>query len=338
MRQNPRYFFVGLLRRYVSCKCEVDNDVKILVMPQSKNISAHLALLCCNIIWACDFPFYALVLGTYISPMAMVTASIVVAALLSLLPLLWESPERVEPQDRLKIIAAALLIGVGRKLCMMYGLAETSPIDGSIVSTTAPLLVLLLSAVVGWERITKIKILGLLLGMAGAMAVILSSNGDAHTRSGMVGNILIFLSACISAVYMVCFKATLRKYRVTTVMRWVYCTSLFVMLPIGVDDVVKIDIAAMTPHILLAALFVLVVPTYLPNLLQNYSLRHLPPTLSSIYAYIQPVVAIALSVAMGIDVLHWDTLLYALLIFVGVWLVVRSYKSEPASAPHIDVR
>ena len=70
----------------------------------SKRLSAHLALLFCNIIWACDYPFYNLVLGRYVTPLAMVTASLAVAALLSLVPLLWERPERVEPKDRVKII------------------------------------------------------------------------------------------------------------------------------------------------------------------------------------------------------------------------------------------
>lgn len=274
------------------------------------------------------------------SPMAMISASLVVAALMSLVPLLWERPESVEPRDRVKILAAALLIGVGRKLCMMFGLADTSPIDGSIVSTTAPLLVLVLSSIVGWERFTKVRAVGLLLGMAGAVAVIVSSSGDAHARSGIVGNILIFASACISALYMVLFKGILMKYRITTLLRWIYCFSTFVVLPFGVDDIAKVNWSAMSPHILLAVLFVLIVPTYIPNLLQNYSLKFVMPTVSSIYAYLQPVVAIGLSVAMGLDKLHTDTILYALMIFLGVWMVVRSYNSEPSTAtpPHIDVR
>ena len=88
----------------------------------------------------------------------------------------------------------------------------------------------------------------------------------------------------------------------------------------------------MSPHILLAALFVLCVPTYLPNLLLNFSLRYVAPTISSTYAYIQPVLAIALSVAMGLDRLHADTLVAAAVIFVGVGLVISSY-GRPSSQP-----
>ena len=74
----------------------------------------------------------------------------------------------------------------------------------------------------------------------------------------------------------------------------------------------------------------LIVPTYLPNLLLNYSLRYLQPTLSSVYTYIQPVLAVALSVAMGLDRLHFDTLIFAAMLFTGVGLVIGSYSKSRA--------
>ena len=295
-------------------------------MTTSKPILSHLALLLCNVIWACDYPFYSLVLGRYISPMAMVSASLLIAALFSLTPLLWGDRESVEPRDRLKIFGAAMLRGVARKLGMMFGLVQTSPIDGSIIGTSTPLIVLLLSVIVGVERFSKAKLAGLLLGMAGAIAIIISSNSGTHDKSGVVGNILILTSACVSAAYMVWFKRLIGKYRITTILRWIYCSSAIVMLPIGAHDIFTTNFATMDTKIILAALFVLIVPTYLPNLLLNYSLRFVAPTVTSIYAYIQPIVAISLAVAMGLDKPHLDTLLFAAIIFIGVGLVVSDER------------
>ena len=297
-------------------------------MATSKSSYAHISLLFCNIVWACDYPFYNLVLGRYISPMAMVSASLVIAALLSLVPMFWEKPERVAPTDRLKIFGAAMLIGVARKLCMMFGLAQTSPIDGSIISTSTPLIVLFLSVIVGIERVSKMKIVGLLMGMAGAIAIIVSSNIGSHTQSGVEGNLLILVSACVSAAYMVWFKKLVNKYRVTTLLRWIYCSSAIVMLPIGAHDIYTTDFASMSTPIILASLFVLIVPTYLPNLLLNYSLKFVSPTTTSIYSYIQPIVAIILAVAMGLDKPHLDTLFFAVIIFIGVGLVVNDNKKR----------
>ena len=60
--------------------------------------------------------------------------------------------------------------------------------------------------------------------------------------------------------------------------------------------------------------------------------KSVPATVSSIYTYLQPVLAIAISVGMGLDKLHADTVIFALVIFVGVGLVLRSYAMKPRQA------
>lgn len=289
-------------------------------------VGAHIALLGCNIVWACDYPFYNLLLGKYIEPLAMVTASLVVAALLSWVPRLWEEREQIERRDWGIIFIAALLMGVVRKVMMMFGLSLTSPIDGAIIATLSPLLVLVVSVAAGIDRLSVRKIVGLIVGMAGAVAVIVTSGSAHHEKSGLVGNLMMICSATVTALYMVFFKRLVAKYRITTLLRAIYTISAIVIFPIGIESVIKSDFTDMNTHLWLAAAFVLIVPTYLPNLLLNYSLKFVQPTVSSTYTYIQPVLAVTLSVAMGLDVLHIDTALFALLLFVGVGLVISSYR------------
>lgn len=295
-------------------------------MESRETLKAHIALLGCNIVWACDYPFYNLLLGKYIEPLAMVTASLVVAALLSWIPRLWESPQTIERSDWGIIFIAALLMGVARKVMMMFGLSRTSPIDGAIIATIVPLLVLLVSVIVRIDRLTARKTVGLIIGMAAAVAVIVTSNTPTHDKSGLWGNVMMICSATVTALYMVFFKRLVAKYRITTLLRAMYTISAIVMFPIGIESVVKSDFTGMNTHLWAAAAFVLIVPTYLPNLLLNYSLRFVEPTVSSIYTYIQPVLAVSLSVAMGLDVLHLDTALFAVVLFAGVWMVISSYR------------
>ena len=295
-------------------------------------LKPHLALLVCNVLWAMDYPFYNIVLPHYVHPMAMVSASLVATALFSLVPLLWQKAEKVERADIRKLIGAALLIGVLRKVFIMYGLSMTSSIDGSIIDTIVPLLVLVLSVLLGMDRFTRLKITGLVLGMAGAVAVVLAGASSNHAHSHLWGNVLIFLCACATSVYMVWFKRLIAKYRITTVLRWVYCAAAVMALPFGIGPIVHTDFAAIARHALFPTLFVLMVPTYVPNLMLNYALKTVQPTVSSIYTYLQPVLAIAISVGMGLDKLHADTVIFALVIFVGVGLVLRSYTVKPRQA------
>ena len=80
-----------------------------------------------------------------------------------------------------------------------------------------------------------------------------------------------------------------------------YTISAIVMFPIGIESVVKSDFTGMNTHLWAAAAFVLI-------------------------TYIQPVLAVSLSVAMGLDVLHLDTALFAVVLFAGVWMVISSYR------------
>ena len=285
-------------------------------------VRAHLALLGCNVVWACDYPFYNLLLGKYIAPAAMVSASLIVAAILSWLPLFWQKRERIERKDWGIIFVAALMIGVVRKVMMMFGLSRTSPIDGSIIATISPILVLVVSVAAHVERFTARKVAGLILGLAGALAVILTSSASHHQNSELWGNVMMICSGTVTALYMVFFKRLVTKYRITTLLRAIYTISAVVMLPFGLKPMTDIEFSALDTHLWLAMLFVLIVPTYLPNLLLNYSLKFVQPTVSSIYTYIQPVLAVTISVAMGLDHLHADTVLFALLLFTGVGLVI----------------
>ena len=289
---------------------------------------ANVALIGCNVVWACDYPFYNLLLGRYISPMAMVSASLIVAAVLSWIPRLWEAAEKIERKDWAIIVISALLMGVTRKVMMMFGLSRTSPIDGSIIATIVPLLVLIVSVIAGVDSLSARKVLGLVLGMAGAVAVILSSGSSHHAQSELWGNVMMICSGTVTALYMVFFKRLVAKYRVTTLLRAIYTISAVVMLPFGVRAMVETNFEQFDTKLYLAAAFVLIVPTYLPNLLLNYSLRYLKPTLSSVYTYIQPVLAVALSVAMGLDQLHIDTAIFAAMLFTGVALVIWSYSGS----------
>lgn len=290
-------------------------------------VKAHIALVCCNMVWACDYPFYNLLLGKYIAPLAMVTASLIVAALLSWIPAIWEGCEHIERKDWGVIIVAALLMGVVRKMMMMFGLARTSPIDGSIIATMVPLLVLIVSVIARIDRLSVRKVAGLIMGLAGAVAIIVTSNSESHPKSELWGNLMMICSGVVTALYMVFFKRLVSKYRITTMLRAIYTISALVLLPIGLDSVIESDFVDMNAKLWAAAAFVLIVPTYLPNLLLNYSLRYLKPTMSSTYTYIQPVLAVALSVAMGLDHIHIDTLLFALMLFVGVGMVISSYRT-----------
>ncbi|MFI3269190.1 MAG: DMT family transporter [Rikenellaceae bacterium] len=295
-----------------------------------QNITAHIQLLICNLIWACGYPLYNFVMPKYIEPIPLFTATTIVTALLSLTSLAWRTEEtpRVERRDMFAIVGAALLIALLRKGMLIVGLSMTSPIDGSIISSIGPVVVLVISVAMRLERFSPRKAIGILLGLGGALGVILSGGGTAHQTSGVVGNILMLLCAFISAIYMIWFKGLLKKYDPLTLLRWMFCITAVVFLPFGLDTLLTVDTAKFTPHVWLAVAYLVVMPTYFPNLLLTSALKRVSPTVSSTYIYVQPTVAVAISIAAGLDTLRFVTVVFASLIFAGVAVVISATAAQ----------
>ncbi len=304
-----------------------NHNLKLLIM---KNLSAHLALFASNLIWACAYPVYNFLMPKYIEPLPLFTAIMSVTALISVISMLCDRNKaslRIERHDIVAVIVAALLITTLRKGLLIYGLSITSPIDGSIISTTTPVVVMVISILIGFEVFSKRRALGVILGLGGAVGVILTGGDSHHAHSTVEGNLMILGCATISAIYVLWFKSLLRRYRPMVILQWMFCITAVIVIPFGLGDVVRVDTSGWSWRVWLAVGYLLLLPTYLPNILLSTALKRVTPTVASIYTYVQPIFAVSISVATGLDKLHFATVLCAVLIFAGVGVVISSTKS-----------
>lgn len=303
-----------------------------------ESVKPYLALLFCNTVWALDYPMYKILLPKYISPVAMCSSALLAAGCIGLLSLLFDKhPEHIDKHDIWRFIVGALLMGVFRKVCLMEGMSRTSPIDGSIINTVIPLLVLLVSVMVGMDSFNKRKIIGLVLGMAGAVIIVVMSASGVHHHSTLTGDLLIVGCAVSSALYMIWFKKLVAKYRPLTLLRWLYVIAGIVMFPFGIKDIVQTDYSAFTTSVWPVYFFVLLLPSFFPNLMLVISLKYVSPTVSSMFTYLQPILATVVSMSLGMDKLNWDSVLGAVLIFCGVFIVIKSYGKPSDKVPVADV-
>ena len=75
---------------------------------------------------------------------------------------------------------------------------------------------------------------------------------------------------------------------------------------------------------LLEAGFVVFFGTYLSYILTMVGQQYLRPTVVSIYNYVQPIVAVSVSLAVGLCVFTWLQAVAVVLVFTGVWFVIKS--------------
>lgn len=304
-------------------------------MAKLQNVTrAHLGLLLANLVWAVNYPFYKVLMPHYFTPIALATFAVTVAGLLGLISLFWGGIEKIDRNDIYKFIGAALLMGIAKKLLLMIGIQHTSPIEASIIATIGPILVLVFSFFFGIDRFTPMKVFGMVLGMGGALLVILSGGGAVTSGEKLMGNLFVVGAIAASSFSMVWLKGLIMKYRPITVLRMYYPLAAVMLLPFGFDSMIHTDFAAMPAEALWMFFYVILIPTFGPNYLLIFSLHYVKPTISSVFFYLQPVGAAILSVALHMDHLTWERVVGALVVFVGVFFVVRSYRSTASSPMH----
>ena len=187
----------------------------------------------------------------------------------------------------------------------------------SVLLYTAPSFVVLLSALLWREPVTKRKLLALALTLAGCAAVCgLFSGGLTVTVPG----ILLGLGAgFFYALYSIFGRYALAHYSPMTVTVWTF----FFAGPASLVLLRPADLAAMAarPSLWLVALGLVAVSTVTPYLLYTRGLARVESGRASILASLEPVVASLAGVLVFGESLGLLTLLGILLVLAGVYIL-----------------
>ena len=255
----------------------------------------------------------------------MVSFRVAGACLLFWIASLFAPKEQVPLRDRLMFIGAALTGLLFNQCCFTIGLSITSPINASIVTTSMPIFAMILAALILREPITGKKALGVLMGCSGALILILSSAAHADARVGDIRGDLLCLFAQFSfALYLSLFNPLIKRYNVFTVNKYMFSWATLMLLPLSsyhVYGVISQPIPLLT---WIEVGYVVVCGTFFCYILTMIGQCTLRPTVVSVYNYVQPIVAVAASLIMGISTMKLTHVLAVVLVFSGVWLVVKS--------------
>lgn len=255
----------------------------------------------------------------------MVSFRVAGACLLFWIASLFAPKEQVPWRDRLMFIGAALTGLLFNQCCFTIGLSITSPINASIVTTSMPIFAMILAALILREPITGKKALGVLMGCSGALILILSSAAHADARVGDIRGDLLCLFAQFSfALYLSLFNPLIKRYNVFTVNKYMFSWATLMLLPLSsyhVYGVISQPIPLLT---WIEVGYVVVCGTFFCYILTMIGQRTLRPTVVSVYNYVQPIVAVTASLIMGISTMKLTHVLAVVLVFSGVWLVVKS--------------
>ncbi|MCH9822965.1 MAG: DMT family transporter [Bacteroidetes bacterium] len=288
-------------------------------------MKAHAALFAANLIYGLNYSVAKDVMPEYIQPFGFILLRVLGASLLfwffhSLL-----SNEKIDKKDWPRIALCGLFGVAMNQLLFFAGLNITTPINAAIIMTSNPILVIIAASIILHEVITKQKILGLSLGVIGALLIIIFKADFSFDSTTWPGDVMILMNAASYGVYLVIVKPLMTKYQPLTIIKWVFTFGLLYVIPFGFYDFMAIEWSSFTTTIWLETAFVVICTTFFAYLLNIFALKKLQPSTVSTYIYTQPVLASFFAIIMGKDELSLVKIVGAVLIFTGVYIVSKRF-------------
>lgn len=298
----------------------------------SQQLKAHLALVAVALIYGGNYTIAKVVMDDgYLQPFAFIFLRGGVGMLLFWFFHALFVREPVKRGD-LPLLAVCGLFGVAvNQLVFFAGLTRTTPINASLIMTTTPILVLIVSSIMLGEMITRRKILGIGLGAVGAVLLIAYGQRVQLGGQGIWGDLMIIINASAFGLYLVLSKPLMARYHPVTIVKWAFTFGFLFIIPFGYSPLTQTEWSRFTPLIWSSVAYVLVCTTFLAYLFNAFALKTVNASVVSIYIYLQPLFATLIALMVGKDQLDLIKIVSGCLIFTGVFLV--SQRRSAASVP-----
>ena len=290
-----------------------------------KRILAILAAIGASTIYGINHTVAKGVMPTYIQPFGFILLRVTGAAILFWLVSIFKPWEKIERKDWPRLVACAIFGMVINMLFFFQGLNMSTPINSSVITTLSPVMVIILSAFLLKERITLLKISGIIVGLAGALFLVFFSKSTTQTAANIpLGNLFFIVNALSFGVYLIIVKPLARKYDTITLMKWIFSIAVIINFPITFSEFQEVQWQSLPFEAIWKMGFVVVGTTFFTYLLNLYALKYLSASTLSAFIYLQPLIAIFYSITTGADTLNTIKIVAAILVFVGVYMVSKN--------------
>lgn len=242
------------------------------------------------------------------------------AALILLLIWLARPRPHLPPRD-LGALALLGLLGIAaNQLLFAFGVPRTSVAHASLLSAMAPIMVLLTASVLGQERITLRKIVGMAVAIGGVAVLQIDPNG--HALATLPGDVIILLSALAIALYSVLGKHVTARLDIVTVNAVSFLAGFVVLAPFLAAPR-GFSYVSVSARGWLSLLYMAVFPSVLGYLIYCYALSRMPASRVSAFSYLQPLLATIFAVPMLGEPVTGSLAGGGALILAGVYVTER---------------
>ncbi|MBQ0073693.1 MAG: DMT family transporter [Prevotella sp.] len=301
---------------------------------EQDTVKGHLYMLTAAAMWGMMAPLGKDAMANGISGVGMVGIRVMGGALLfwlaSIISKVCAKDDEVRDTVRLGdrkellwLFGAGMFAIVFNQCNYIIGLSITSPLNASIMTTTMPIITMVLAALIIKETITFRKVSGLVLGCLGALVIIMTSAGGAREGGVLLGDVMCIAGQFSYAFYLTAFKGVISRHNAITCQKWMMTFAAIVLMPLTLPYLFEVQWGTLSAVTYLETAFVVVGGTFFSFLCSTKAQKILSPTIIAMYNYVQPIVACTLSVLLGLGIFGWSHIAAIILVFSGVYLVTH---------------
>ena len=219
-----------------------------------------------------------------------------------------------------------LLLGIygviANQLFFVLGLAWTSVAHAAVIMTLMPILVLLLAAFLGQERITARKVLGMTIAAAGVG--VLQLERKSGSGATLLGDFCTFLCGISLAVFTVRSKQLMKRFGSLMINSVAYIGGSLAIAPLTIWLSVRYGAGRASAVAWWSVAYMAVFSSVLAYFIYNYALTYMPASRASAVSYLQPLGATLLAVLLLGEPVTTTLAIGGILVLTGVFVTERA--------------
>lgn len=251
-----------------------------------------------------------------------------------LLPFIWQDLRHDWPivQRNWRFFAiSGMIMPILGSLTSNLAMEHTVAVNGGIIQSMIPAIVVLLAWAIGLERANALQFAGLAVATMGVLYII--TRGDWGVLRSMdvnLGDFFLLIAACSLAGYTVYYKRQAEKPRPLVLVAVICGVGAFYHLPFVLHEFWQGTPMPFTVATSLSIVFVAIFPSLLTVMFLNYGIEKLGPGPATAYHYFMPVVTAGLAFLFLGEAIAWYHLIGTAMILVGVYLTVHRNRTRQA--------
>ncbi|HRI04220.1 MAG TPA: DMT family transporter [Pyrinomonadaceae bacterium] len=291
---------------------------------QEKSTAPFLALIPAQLLFG-SLPVIGKIVLAVLPPMALVGIRVAItAAILFIIQAFRGRIWLKEKGDYWRFAALSLFGVVFNQLFFIGGLSLTTASNTSLLAVMIPVFALAVGSIAGFEKLTAIKIIGILFAAVGVIILIDPRNASFSSQT-TVGDIFIIINCLAYGIYVATSKGAITRNGTFRSMMWVFIFASIICIPLGAFSLSTLDLSAIDTNIWLISVYIAIGATAAPYLLNAWALSKVNPSTVAVFVYLQPLIGFGLAVLFLGEKINLTFIISAALIFAGVFLVTKKF-------------